>query len=251
MRNILYLLVTLTVLTGITAQSAKDILNDADAMFKSAALYSESTMTVFKNDKAKPVQGMTSYSMEINGKFHSLTVYNSPARMKGTAYLMIEDDLWVRFSSTGRIRKLSSSAKKNSAGGSDFSYADMGDGNSGIAEKYDATLKGEEEVEGFLCYVIELTPKNRKDSPYDRLMAYITVENRRYIKVDHFESGANIKTMYMRDYRSVGSLFYPFIVEMKSNTKNSRTLIESTVVELNSVKVLKRYFTQGYLESIR
>lgn len=251
MKKLLYVILTVSVLTGITAQSAKDILNDADAMFKSAAIYTESTMTVIKNDKAKPIQGMTSYSMEFGGKFHSLTVYDSPARMKGTAYLMIEDDLWVRFSSTGRIRKLSSSAKKNSAGGSDFSYADMGDGNSGIAEKYDAILKGKEEVEGVVCHVIELTPKKRKDSPYDRLMAYIAVENRRYIKVDHFESGANIKTMFMRDYRDVGSLSYPFVVEMKSNTKNSRTLIESSVVELNSSKVQKRFFTQGYLESIR
>lgn len=251
MRKILYFLLTLTVLTGMMAQSAKDILKDADAMFKSAALYSESTMTVIKNDKAKPVQGMTGYSMEINGKFHSLTVYNSPARMKGTAYLMIEDDLWVRFSSTGRIRKLSSSAKKNSAGGSDFSYADMGDGNSGIAEKYEAKLVGEEKVEDQTCFVIELTPKDKKDNPYDKLIAYITKEHRRYVKVDHFESGANIKTMFMRDYRSVGHLFYPYIVEMKSNTKNSRTVIESTTVEFNSSKVQKRFFTQAYLESIR
>lgn len=38
----------------------------------------------------------------------------------------------VRFGSTGRVRKLTSSARRDSAGGTDFSCADMGEGSDGV-----------------------------------------------------------------------------------------------------------------------
>lgn len=237
--------------TFLISQDAITIINRADEMFKNPSIYSESSMTITQNGKEKPVQSMTGYSMEIGGKYHSLSVYNSPARMKGTAYLMIEDDLWVRFSSTGRVRKLSSSAKKNSAGGSDFSYADMGDGNKGIADKYSVKLLGREEIGEIGCYKIELLPKKGEDAPYERLITYISVDKFHYIKMEYYEGGANIKNMFLKDYRAVGLTFYPFFIEMVSSTKDSVTVIESHLVEFDSKRVQRRLFTQAYLESIR
>src|SRR6056297_1521983 len=221
--------------TGIaTAQSAEEIVKRADEAFTGSRIYSESTLTIHRSDRTLPVQEMESYGMEIGGDYHSLSVYRAPARMKGTAYLMIEDDLWVRFSSTGRIRKLSSSAKKNAAGGSDFSYADMGEGNQGIGEKYVASLVGREEVDESMCFVVELTPKSGRDAPYEKVLAYVEKEKYRYLKVEYFEAGANIKTMYLRDYRTVDGRDYPYIVEMRSNTKDSRTVVETTKIEFDS-----------------
>lgn len=235
---------------GLGAESAQEIVDRADQAFQGERVYSTSSMTVYKSGEAQPVQEMESYSMEKNGKTYSLSIYLAPRRMKGTANLMIEDDLWVRFSSTGRIRKLSSSAKKNSAGGSDFSYADMGDGGGGLAEKFTPVLTGEDPVEGEPCYVIELKASD-SDAPYEKMIVYITKDNYRYKKIDYFESGANIKSMTFSDYRTIDGKDYPFGYVMESHTKPSRTEVIVDIFEVNSPRVQDRYFTSGYLESIR
>lgn len=236
--------------TLLVAETAQQIVDKADEAFKGDRIYSTSSMTVYKSGEAQPVQEMESFSMEKNGKTYTLTIYLEPRRMKGTANLMIEDDLWVRFSSTGRTRKMSSSAKKNSAGGSDFSYTDMGDGGAGLAEKFTPALLGEETVEGELCYKIELSA-SESDAPYEKLIVTITKETYRYLKIEYFESGANIKSMIFSDYRTVNGKDYPFAYTMVNHTKPSRTEVVVDIFEVNSSRVQDRFFTTGYLESIR
>ena len=255
MKKNIILISLLTVLISVSqaafSESADSIVNKADAAFTGERVYSESTMTVYRNGQARPAQSMEGYSMDKGGKTHSLTIYRSPARMKGTAYLMIGDDLWVRFSTTGRVRKMSSSAKKNSAGGSDFSYADMGDGSSGIAEKYEAEFAGETSVDGEACYMVQLNPAAGADALYEKILAYITKNTYRYLKIEYFDAGAKIKTMKLDDYREAGGTYYPFFIEMQSEVKNTRTVIETSAMEFGSSKVNDRLFTVSYLETLR
>jgi len=240
----------LLIASVVAAETALDIVNRADEAFKGNRIHSTSTMTVYQSDVAQPVQEIESFSMEKEGRSFSLSIYQAPRRMKGTANLMIDDDLWVRFSSTGRIRKLSSSAKKNSAGGSDFSYADMGEEGGGLSEKYTPRLTGEETVEGELCHEIELTAA-RDDAPYEKMVVYIGKDTYRYWKIDYFEGGANIKSMSFYDYRSVNGKDYPFAYTMFSHTKPSRTEVVVKTFEVDSLKVEDRMFSTRYLETIR
>lgn len=233
------------------AQDATELINRADEAFKADRVYSESTMTVYRNGRAHPQQTMETFSAKIDGKNHSLTVYKAPARLKGTAYLMIEEDLWVRFSTTGRVRKMSSLAKNNSASGSDFSYTDLGDGSGGIAEKYNSVIAGEAVTAGIDCYLIELTPAAGEDAPYEKIRAYISKKDYRYMMIEYFDAGAKIKTMILDDYRDVSGIFYPFYIEMKSDVKNSRTVIETSVMEVGSSRISERIFSASYLESMR
>lgn len=244
------LLLTLFSIGFLAAETAQDIVYKADASFQGDRVYSTSRMTVYKSGEAQPVQELESYTMEKGGKTYSLSIYIAPRRMKGTANLMIEDDLWVRFGSTGRTRKLSSSAKKNSAGGTDFSYADMGDGGQGLSEKYTPRLAGEETIEGDLCHKIELIA-DASDAPYEKMVVYITKETYRYMKIEYFENNANIKTMTFYDYKTVNGTDYPFRYIMENHTKPSSTEVEVDIFEINSSRVKDRFFTTGYLESIR
>ncbi len=249
----IFLLLSLLAAAGLSCLSAltpAEIVDKADKAFKVGRVYSISSLTVYRGNEAQPVQVMEGYTMEKNGKSYSLTIYKEPQRMKGTAMLMIENDLWVRFASTGRVRKLSSSAKKNSAGGSDFSYADMGESGQGLAEKYTPVLKGEEKIEGTACYKLELDAKD-SDAPYGKLLVYIAKDDYRYLQVDYYEDNANTKTMKLSDYRMVHGINYPFKAVMVSHVKDSRTEIVTTVFEPDSSKIKDRYFTTGYLKSIR
>ncbi len=236
----------------ITAESARDIVEKADAPLQGAKIYSLSDMTVYASGKARPTLELESYVMRKDNKDHSLSLYLGPARMKGTAYLMIENDLWIRFSSTGRVRKLSSSAKKNSAGGSDFSYYDMADSGQGFADQYTMDLEAENvTIRGERCYRIVLEPKAGSDIPYERVVCYITKQDYRYLLFDYYEDGARIKTLSLSDYRQVDGRNYPFAYEMESHTRPSRTEVTIKEIEFDSPRVEEELFSLTYLRRIK
>jgi len=236
----------------VSAESARAIVDRADEPFRGTKIYSLSEMTVYRSAEARPTLEIEGYSMREEGKELSLSLYLGPARMKGTAYLMIENDLWVRFASTGRIRKLSSSAKKNSAGGTDFSYYDMADSGQGFAEDYSLQLNSEnEKVQGQRCYQITLVPEPGSDIPYEKVVCYITREDYRYLELDYYEDGAHIKTLSFSDYRDVDGRSYPFRYEMVSRTSPSRTEVVVKTVEFDSPKVQKSMFSVPYLQRIQ
>lgn len=249
-KKLLFILLALPLLS-LQGQTAEEIITKADAPFKNESMYSVSETQITKNGRLMPIQGVESYTLNKDGISMSLSVYKTPKKMKGTAHLMIGDDLWVRFASTGRIRKLSSSAKKNSAGGSDFSYVDMGDGGNGIADNYSVRLVGEEEIREKNCWKLELLPMPHNDSGYEKLNVYVHKEDYSYIQVDYFEDGANIKTMYLQDYRLVKDILYPYSVIMENHTRDSQTEIVTLELELNSPRVTESLFTQNYLKRIR
>ena len=233
------------------AQDALGIVEKADAIFTLDCMYQKSTMTINRSGREQPVQIMESFYLKENGEGKTLTLFLEPRRVKGTAYLSVGSDLWVRFASTGRIRKMSSSARKNSAGGSDFSYSDMGEGNDGYAEKYTTEFLGKEKINDIECYVISLTPRAGSRDIYEKAVAYIAQDDYTYRQIDLYENGAHIKTMTFDDFRPLAGFQYPYRITMKSLSRNSYSTVEILEMEVNSSRVVDRIFTQSYLEAIR
>jgi hypothetical protein len=234
------------------AEEAGDIVARADAPLLGSRIYVLSTMTITRSGESRPAMELESYSMTVEGTEAALTIYRAPAKMKGTAYLTMGDDLWVRFASTGRTRKLSSSARKNAAGGSDFSYYDMGDSGRGISEDYEPVLEdGSVSVAGRRCYRIALIPRAGRDIPYEKLTAYISHDDYRYLKIDYTQDGAEIKSLSFSDYRRVDGRDYPFRYVMESRVRASSTEVVTTLVEFDSPRVEAGLFTVPYLEQVR
>lgn len=234
------------------AESARAIVDRADAPFRAARIYSLSEMTVYRSGEARPTLKVESFTMNRDGKSYSLTLYRSPPRMKGTAYLMIGDDLWVRFASTGRTRKLSSSARKNSAGGTDFSYYDLAESGEGLSEKYTVRLDRDNvSVQGERCYQLTLLPKEGSDLPYEKVIAAITREGYRYLRLEYYEHGAQTKTLSFSDYREVEGRAYPFHLVMKSHIRDSRTEVITRELQFDSPRVREEDFSVTYLQRLR
>jgi len=234
------------------AQDARAILDEADRIFELDRVYSRSTLSVTRNGRDQAPQEMEGFSLEAaDGTARALTVFRAPARVEGTAYLTIGDDLWVRFASTGRTRKMSSSAKKNSAAGSDFSYADMGEGNDSFTDQYEVRYDGQDRINGESCHRLVLDPRRGERDAYEKLIAWISEDDGRYRRVEYWDKGAPIKVMDLGDYRPVGGLSYPFRVVMTSLTRDSVSVVETQSMEFDSPRVEERFFTTAYLEDIR
>lgn len=252
MNRVMFLVVLLCLATGaLLAQTADEIIDRADQAFELNRTYSRSTLTVTRDGRSQTPQVMEIYESEAaDGTTRSLTVFAAPPRVAGTAYLMIGDDLWVRFASTGRIRKMSSSAKQNSAAGSDFSYADMGEGSSSFTEDYNASLAGTERLNGVSTWRIRLEPIH-DDTDYERIVAWVSESDYLYLQIEFHQDGAPVKVMNLEDYRPVGPARFPFRVTMRSLVQDSVTVIETETVESDSPRVEERMFNQAYLRTIR
>ncbi len=239
--------------TGLEAEeTASQIIKRADAPFLSHRMYSLSKMILYRSGRPWRVMELETYSMSKGDNYYSLVIYKKPPRLKGTAYLVINDDLWVRFASTGRVRKLSSSARENSAGGSDFSYSDMGESGKGMLSKYTATLESSNSnINGISAYKIALAPRGGVKSYYERLVVFIDKSNFHYLKIDYYRSGANVKSLIFSDYRSVGGNDYPFKMTMENHVRPTKTEIITEKIELNSSRVNDSIFTVSYLRRIR
>jgi len=242
----------ISVLTAASAQDARGLLTVADKALELDGIYSRSSLEIIKNGKEQAPQVMDSFELDADdGTSRTLTVFLEPARVAGTAYLMVGDDLWVRFASTGRTRKMSSSAKKNSAAGSDFSYSDMGEGNKSFTSQYDPVYDGTEKVDGLDCHRLVLTPRPGEDTDYEKLIVWISRESGQYRRIEYHQDGSPVKVMDMDDYRALGDVFYPYKMTMTSLTKKSVSIITTDLIEYDSPKVKDGFFTTSYLDTIR
>jgi outer membrane lipoprotein-sorting protein len=249
-RYLMVAALTIVIAGSVDAQTADQILARADAIFTLNRVWSRSVMTVTRNGRERTPQEMESYSLSTGGRSLSLTVLTAPRRLRGTAYLMADDELWVRFGSTGRVRKLSSSASSRAAADSDFSYNDMGDGSSSFTADYAATLDGTERISAVDCWRLVLTPLSGSEAEYERLVVFVSRNDYRYLRVEYFADGVNIKTMDLADFRPVGGVDYPFRITMTSHERDSATVIETLEMEYDSRRVREDMFTASYLESI-
>jgi len=250
--SLLIFSLVLTTALPLPAQDASALLSQADRIFELDKVYSKSTLTITRSGREQAPQVMEGYNFEAaDGTARSLSVFLDPPRVAGTAYLMMGDDLWVRFASTGRVRKMSSSAKKNSAAGSDFSYADMGEGSQSFSVQYQGVFDGEERINGIPCHRLVLTPRQGERDAYEKLTVWITKDDSRYLRIQYSNKGAPVKYMDLGDYRPVGGIEYPFRITMHSLARDSVSVVETQSMEFNSSKVEERFFNTAYLDSIR
>lgn len=179
---------------------------------------------------------------------NSLMRYRKPSRVKGNAILMTDhsNNIWMYNQRTRRVRKLASHAKKQKFEGSDFTYEDMGSGDSW---KNDFTPKYLEKtkVENEQCYKIKLSKKNKGIS-YSKLICYLRVKDFFPIQIDYYgEDGELLKTLYMKNIEKVENILTPMKMIMKNHQDNTQTVMEYKSITYD-VEFNKRFFTENNLK---
>lgn len=133
----------------------------------------------------------------------SLTVFDEPADVKGTALLTFshktaDDDQWLYLPALARVKRIASSNKSGSFMGSEFAYEDIG---SQEVEKYTYKYLRDETYEGMPCLVIERYPVSRH-SGYTRQVVWLDQAEYRPRKIDYYDrKQALLKTLTWSDYK--------------------------------------------------
>lgn len=165
--------------------NGNEIIAKVNAIINQSTSYSRAQMTIVTTSGQRRTFVYDSWSKDFGEK--NLVRYLEPRRTKGQATLMLNhaDDIWMYFPRTQRVRKLASHAKKQKMEGSDFSYEDMGAGNSFI-EDYDSELLNEEPHGNEHCYKVQLIKKSDADVSYSKMVIWVRTSDFTPIAIDYY-----------------------------------------------------------------
>ena len=241
------------------AQSAAEIMEKNFVITKVTDSESESTFILRnKSGKERVRKTFGTTKLQKNGIDNMrMTRFIEPTDVRGVVSLLIEqserdDDIWLYLPSMKKVRRLVSSNKRDSFVGTDFSYGDV------IGHKvqdWDHTIAGEELIDGFECYLIESTPKNKttaKNTGYSKRLYWIQKEAYVTRKAEMYNlSGALYKQMSFKDLQ----LIEPDKNRWAAMELRATNVISghSTIVKVDKLKVnvgvKDSYFTKRYMES--
>jgi outer membrane lipoprotein-sorting protein len=132
----------------------------------------------------------------------SLTIFDRPADVKGTAFLSFThvtgpDDQWLYLPALKRVKRISSNNKSGPFMGSEFAYEDM---SSQEVEKYTYKYLRDEPCGELTCFVVERYPVD-KYSGYTRQVVWIDQDEYRAQKIDFYDrKNSLLKTLELSDY---------------------------------------------------
>jgi len=160
----------------------------------------------------------------------SLTIFDSPGDVRGTAMLTIthkegDDDQWLYLPALKRVKRLSSADKSGSFMGSEFAYEDLA---SREVEKYGYHFVSEEKFRNQDCFVLELTPKDTKNSGYRRIVSWLDQDHYRVQKEEYYDPrGRLLKTLTLREYhRYLDDHWRPQLLLMVNHQNGRQTELQ-------------------------
>lgn len=200
---------------------------------------------------------MTSWTKTRPGSTQNmrLTRFESPADVRGTATLLIEDeaddDVWVYLPALKRSRRVIADQKKDSFMGSDLSYGDV------VGYKvsdWTHQIKGESEQAGRPCTLLESTPttdKARKTSGYSKRESCIDKASLLATRIKAWDlNGRDLKEIIYSELREVDpvkSKWHAMRIEARNVQTKTRTLIQIHDEQVN-VGLTDDVFTPTALE---
>ena len=153
-----------------------------------------------------------------------------PARFKGSKLLQVGHNMWL--TRPGLSKPIPISPRQRLSG--QASNGDIAATN--YANDYQATLSGEETIEGEACHILELSALH-KTSTYDRIRYWVSVKREIGVKAEFFSlSGKLLKTARF-DYRNTieyNGQHIPFVSRM--NIRDALIDAETTM-NFGTVKV--------------
>jgi outer membrane lipoprotein-sorting protein len=241
----------LILVSGLYSQelTGKDIIRKVNDLINVETSYSKSKMTITTTSGQKRTFVSESWTKDKGEK--NLVRYLEPVRVKDEAILMLNnaDDIWMFFPRTQRVRKLASHAKKQKMQGSDFSYEDMGSGETFIND-FEAERLKDDEKEGFDCYKVKLTRKPGIDISYIQMILWVRKDNFVPVVIDYYDEDAPervLKTLIQSDVKVIDGI--PTAMKFVMIDKNNNTQTEMEILEVKyNIELDDRMFTERNLK---
>jgi len=162
---------------------------------------------------------------QLNDGDKSLTIFNQPRDVKGTAFLsfshpVADDDQWLFLPALKRVKRISSSNKSGPFMGSEFAFEDL---SSFEIEKYSYWYLGDETVNRLESFKVEQYPVD-KNSGYTRRIVWVDKEEYRIHKIDFYDrKNTLLKTLNYTNYQHYLNKYWRADTMKMVNHQNGKT----------------------------
>jgi outer membrane lipoprotein-sorting protein len=199
---------------------------------------SDMEMTLRNKQGEESKRTLTIKTLEVkNDGDKSLTVFDNPRDVKGTAFLsythaLEPDDQWLYLPALKRVKRISSANKSGPFVGSEFAYEDL---SSQEVEKYSYKWLRDETLNGKETFVIERYPAYEY-SGYTRQIVWIDKSIYQPLKVEYYDrKNALLKTLTISNYRQyIDKYWRPDSMLMVNHQTGKETLLNWKNYQFNN-----------------
>lgn len=242
--------------------TAYDVMKQVDERYNGDSSVGEYTMVLIDRRERQRVRNLKIYSKDFGEDNKALSLFESPADIRGTAYLNFDwqnedrdDDSWLFLPALQRVKRIASSDTSDSFLGSDFTYADI---NGYELDWYDYSFISESDsVDGNEVWVIQAVPKPEfKDKAedatgYSKMQSWIRKDNFVQLRGQVWElRGNKIKYFNSSDIELIDGIWTTKRLQVVT-TRNGRQE-HASVLQINSIQynvaVDDAAFTTEYMQ---
>lgn len=210
------------------------------------------TMELINNKGHVRSREMTTLRKDSAGERRVVIRFNAPADIKGTAFLVIEDQndhstqQHLYLPALKRTRRIVAAQKGRSFVNSDFTYEDM---QRHPVEDWDYRLDADDSVQNQSCYVLISTPKPDTDTSYSQIRSWIDKNTLMPLKTRFWDK----KNQPIKEYRAekvdvIDGIATELVVIMEDLKDQHQTRLTTLDVQYNigiadhllSVRALER-----------
>lgn len=227
--------------------TAKEIVDRANRKANGESSQGTMKMTIVRPGWSREVT-MKSWSKTTE---YYMIYITAPAKDKGQVFLKRQNEMWNYMPSIDRMIKIPPSMMSQSWMGSDFTNDDLVRMNS-IVEDFEHELIGNEVIEGYECYVIELIPKPDAAVVWGKIRLWISKIDFYELKGEYFdEDGELVNSMTSSEIKQMGDRSLPSkMVMVPADKPGNQTILEMIDVVFNQ-PIEEDFFSQQNMKNVK
>ncbi len=226
---------------------ATDIVRQADQKLRGKSSYGEVSITIVRPDYTREIS-MVSWT---KGDEYYLILITEPARDKGAAFLKRGNEIWNWIPTIERTVKLPPSMMSQNWMGTDFTNDDLVK-ESSIVVDYEHRVVGEETLDGYLCWKIELIPRPEAAVVWGKIMVWISQREFMQLQVEFYdEDDFLINIMRGSEPKEFGGKLLPSVLQMIPSEKEGHMTVMKTISLDFDFPIRDNFFTVRNMKSVR
>jgi outer membrane lipoprotein-sorting protein len=185
------------------------------------------------------------------GNEYSLIYITAPAKEKGQVFLKRKNEMWNWVPTIERMIKIPPSMMMQSWMGSDFTNDDLVR-ESSLVKDYTHKLAGEEIIQGYDCYKIELSPKPDAPVVWGKIFMWISKDKYFWLKAEYYdEDDYLVNTETLSEIKRMDDREMPTRLEMiPVDKEGQKTVLIFDEIEFN-INLKESFFSQQNMRRIR
>ena len=229
------LLCLLACVSTAAAQDARQIMEEAQKRTEAASQHYEGLLQVI-DAKGKVTDKRWVYDrLGSHGRSKSVLTFTQPAEVKGVALLIINypdraSDQWMWTPAIQRERRIAMQDRSTRFFGTDFSFEDLEERDTG---QYEYAMIGDETIEGVACWKIESKPRRTKSSQYSSSFIWVRKDNFAFQRIENFSQGVIARRLKYSRIENVQGIWTARVLEMADLKRNSRTVLTFDKLQYN------------------